>query len=160
MYSLVDHWKRALREIVLRHPNGRSKVMLRIDNVFAGPTLYVGLDETTSTRDPDKVMHNFTISNVQLTFSPPDYLIHQWLAAAWVGYLQHEALELVTVGKRNPLDPHEEPYPTNPYNRGLRDGFPPVLTPETMFDTLTIVMSSTEARRLMVAGGVEPPGVR
>lgn len=140
-------WRRALESLEIRHPNGRSNVVLRVDD---GGSLFIGLDETscTLTGEPKK---NFAISTVKLTFFPGVRLARAWMAAAWCGYLQHEALELVTVGGRAVLDPHAEPYATNPFNRGLRDGMPVVLTARTMVDTLALVMPFDHAVNMVYA---------
>lgn len=146
---LAAAWRDALAELEVRHPNGWSRVLLRIDDGDP-PVLFAGLDETTCTVT-GAAKRDFTISCVRLTYWPGMRLAHAWIAAAWAGYCQHEALELVTLaGNRSArvLDPHFEPYATNPINRGLRDGFPPVLTPETLIDTLALVMPRQDAERL------------
>jgi hypothetical protein len=76
------------------------------------------------------------------------------LVRAWSGALasvQHEALELVTVGdlETRPLCPHAEPYAENPCNRGLRDGLSPELTPESLIGALAVVMDREHAERLV-----------
>jgi hypothetical protein len=137
-------WKDALSDIVLRHPNRQSKPVLEV-TVDPG-ILYLGLDSTTCTVS-DKVMSPFAISTVFLTFFPGVTLARQYIAAAWAGYLQHEALELCTLSNfaERPLDPHLAPYQ---YDRGLRDGLPPQLTPETLEKALTVVMTKEEAEKL------------
>ena len=139
-------WYNALKSLVIRHPNGRSRCILRVADGNP-PVLYVGLDETTCTKTGE-VMRDFAISNVKLTYFPGERLARMWFAAAWVGYLQHEALELVTLDGVAVIDPHAEPYPTNPANRGLRDGFPVELTRESLFKTLKLVMPYDDAVRL------------
>ena len=146
--SILEQWRLALAPVVLRHPNGRSRAVLRL--IDGDPSqLYVGLDETTCTSDPTKTMRDFAISTVKLTYFPGERLARRWLAAAWVGYLQHEALELVTVDGKAVLDPHAEPYPENPYNRGLRDGFPVELNTHTLFLSLVAVMGEYAAMRVV-----------
>jgi hypothetical protein len=145
-------WRDALAGLEVRHPNGRSNVVLRVLD-GEPPSLYVGLDQTWCTRTGE-LWAPFTVSCVRLTYWPGAQLAQQWFAAAWSGYLQHEALELVTLaGDRNArvLDPHAEPYATNPVNRGLRDGFPVELTPESLLDTLALVMPRADAVRLVEA---------
>lgn len=136
-------WYRALYHVDVRHPNGHSNCVLRVIDGDP-PQLYVGLDETTCTRD-GHVMRDFAISTIKLLYWPGERLARMWFAAAWIGYLQHEALELVTVSGMPVLDPHAEPYPTNPLNRGLRAGFPVELTPDTLFRTLLLVMDEPDA---------------
>lgn len=148
--ELSRQWAEALDGLEVRHPNGVSGVVLRLDG--SDPLrLYVGLDETWCTlTGAHKV--DFAISTVTLAFWPGLQLARQWFAAAWAGYCQHEALELVSLaGDRSvkPLDPHAEPYSSNPINRGLRDGFPRVLTPETLLDTLALVMRRADAEQLI-----------
>lgn len=145
-------WRDALAALEVRHPNGRSHVVLEIDSNDP-PRLYVGLDETWCTLTGERKAP-FAISTVTLTYFPGARLAQQWFAAAFSGYLQHEALELVTLaGDRNArvLDPHAEPYATNPVNRGLRDGFPVELTPASLLDTLALVMPRADAVRLVEA---------
>jgi hypothetical protein len=146
-------WREAMAGIEVRHPNGRSRAILRVDDGDP-PSLYVGVDLTwcTLTGEPK---YDFAISTVRLMCSASIELARKWVAAAWAGYCQHEALELVTLAddrSAKVLDPHAEPYVTNPFNRGLRAGFPAVLTPETMLDTLALVMPIEDAERLMGAG--------
>lgn len=145
-------WREALGGLEVRHPNGRSRVVLLVHDGDP-PQLHVGLDETTCTATGETKC-DFTISTVRLPYFPGERLARAWLAAAWAGYCQHEALELVTLADDRsvkPLDPHTEPYITNPVNRGLRDGFPVVLTPDTLLDTLALVMPRADAIRLMEA---------
>lgn len=144
----VDQWRAALAPVVLRHPNGRSTPVLRLTDGDP-PQLYVGLDRTWCTRDGHE-MTDFAISTVKLTYFPGARLVRMWLAAAWTGYCCHEALELATVNGVAILDPHAEPYATNPVNRGLRDGFPVTLTPKTLLASLCLVMPRSAARWLMI----------
>lgn len=141
--TVADRWCMALADVQLRHPNGFSTAIVRV-STGSPPQLYVGLDRTHCTKT-GALMDDFAISTVGLTFWPGADAARAWLAAAWVGYLQHEALELVTVAGRAVLDPHAAPYPENPYNRGLRCGFPVELTPRTLIRTLMVVMSYADA---------------
>jgi hypothetical protein len=144
-YELTRLWADALAPLVVRHPNGISTVALTLID-SPTPILTIQLDRTPSTRDPSKEMHRpFTISNVELSYFPGTKLAQQWFAAAWAGYIQHEALELVSVGDGNPIDPHTEPYETNPANRGLRQGMPRRLTPGSLIDALAVVMDREHA---------------
>lgn len=139
-HELTRLWADALAPLVVRHPNGVSTPLLKL---IDGPTplLVIQLDRTMSTRDPDVELHKpFTISNVQLLYFPGTKLAQCWFAAAWSGYCQHEALELVSVGGQNPIDPHAEPYDGNPANRGLRDGFPRRLTRYSLLSALAVCM--------------------
>jgi hypothetical protein len=136
--DMADLWRAAIADVRLRHPNGRSTPILRISS-GTPPEMYVGLDATTCTLT-GKLMVDFSISTIVLTYWPGVRVAQMWMAAAWVGYLQHEALELATVGGRAIIDPHAEPYASNPANRGLRYGMPPVLTPITLAQTLALVL--------------------
>jgi hypothetical protein len=153
--ELCDAWRVALTPVVLRHPNGWSQPVLRfIDG--DPPQLYVGLDSTACTRD-GHTMIDFAISTVALTFFPGVRLAQAWLSVAWVGYLQHEALELATVDGRAVLDPHAAPYVSNAVNRGLRCGFPERLTHETIVTAFELLMPRSEAEQ-MIFEWWSPPG--
>lgn len=147
--DLTRLWSVALAPLVVRHPTGAVVKLTLVDG--AEPVLRIELDETRDSRDPDRVMKRFIISNVTLTYFPGMRLARQWVAAAFSGYCQHEALELCTVGNLvdRPLDPHAEPFH---YDRGLRDGLPVRLTPETLERALCVVMNPEHARALMEAG--------
>jgi hypothetical protein len=151
--ELTQLWAVALGGLDIRHPNGRSEVELRLmgeDRL----QLYVGLDQTWCTLTGARKAP-FAISTVTLTYWPGSSRISRaWFAAAWAGYCQHEALELVTLihdWSSKVLDPHAEPYISNPANRGLRDGFPVELTPTSLLDTLALVMPRADAVRLVEA---------
>jgi hypothetical protein len=142
-------WRSALSALEVRHPNGRSRAVLHVSDGHP-PMLYVGLDETSCTRTGE-TKRDFAISTVRLTYFPGVEVAQKWFAAAWVGYLQHEALELVTLAADRDvtiLDPHAEPYPKNPVNRGLREGFPLELTQDTLCRTLALVMPWMDAAAL------------
>lgn len=141
---LAEQWRAALADVVIRHPNRESRVFVTISDEAM---LMLSLDATRDSRDPNHVMTPFVISNVQLTYFPGERLARQWLAAAWAGYIQHEALELVTIGgtTKRPLDPHQPPFV---FDRGLRDGLPVELTPETLISSLAAVMPRETAEAL------------
>lgn len=146
--DLYRLWGAAIRKTVVRHPNHEARPILDLRPDTA-PLLVWSIENHRDTRDTrDVKWEAFTLSNIRLTFWPGERLAIAWIAAAWAGYLQHEALELVTVDGENPLDPHRQPYPLNPWNRGLRDGMPPELTPETLVRALAVVMPEDEARRM------------
>lgn len=148
--NIAEQWRAALADVVIRHPNRESVVRVSIEG--GDPSqLGLALDKTRDSRDPSHVIEPFTISYVKLTYFPGVRLARKWLAAAWAGYVQHEALELVTVGGLidRPLDPHAEPFA---YDRGLRQGLPVELTPATLFASLCAVMSEETARVLVGAG--------
>lgn len=145
--DLASQWKDALADVVIRHPNRESRVLVSV-KPGNPPSLELALDQTRDSRDFDHVMTPFVISNVRLTYFPGTELARQWLAAAWAGYIQHEALELVTVGGFivRPLDPHAAPFT---YDRGLRMGLPVELTPETLVASLAVVMPREAAEQLV-----------
>lgn len=151
--ALCRQWRDALSPVDIRHPNAESVVQLRlVDDQI--PRLTVSLDATRDTVDGHR-RENFQISTVRLPYFPGVRLAQAWIAAAWAGYVMHESLELVTVGGVRPIDPHGEkicshrlsPYP---FDRGLRDGLPHLLTPATLLRTLCVVMDEDVARGLCV----------
>lgn len=147
--TLTEQWRQALADVVIRHPNRESRVLLELYE-SAEPTLRIALDRTWDSRT-DELITPFVISNIRLTFFPGVDLARQWLAAAFAGYVQHEALELVTVGDlvTRPLDPHAPPFT---FDKGLRQGMPVVLTPETLVKTLAVVMPQDAAERMCAHG--------
>lgn len=153
MITCADHltpigaaWRDALAGLAVRHPNAVSRCMLTLSS---DDVLKVAVDVIADTRDQVTPMRSpFVIACVRLTYFPGPELAHQWFAAAWSGYVQHETLELVTFGGVAVLDPHADPYASIPQNRGLRDGFPPVLTPETLTRALAVCMEYEHAVRL------------
>ena len=144
-HALACLWADAFEGVIVRHPNPSSTPRLvLVDGVE--PVLRIEIKDAKDTRDlTQDAWKPFVVSNVVLTFFPGARVARMWLAAAWAGYLQHEALELVTFGPKPILDPHQDPYPTCPWNRGLRDGMPPVLTPDTLVRALATVMPLSDA---------------
>lgn len=146
--DLVLLWAGALRDLVLRHPNRTSTPILELLDGDP-PSLSIALDKTfDSTSDDAEMARPFRISTVKLSYWPGVRLARAWIAAAWAGYLHHEALELVTVGdlSTRPLDPHEAPFL---FDRGLREGLPVDLTPETLTRALATAMPSHVAEKLV-----------
>ena len=136
--ELARLWFVALSAVDARHPNGLSRTRLLIS---PDAVLRVEVDRIRDTRDLSTEMRSpFVISNVRLAYWPGERRAQEWFAAAWAGYVMHEALELVTVDGRAVLDPHAEPYATNPANRCLRDGFPPVLTEASLERAMGVVL--------------------
>jgi len=129
-------WHRALVAVIVRHPDPTSEAELAV--LDHPPRLQIAVLDSKDTTDPTNV-RRLVISTVDLTYFPGEQLARQWLAAGWAGYLQHEALELVTIGDltTRPLDPHEAPFR---FDRGLRCGLPVSLTPETLVETLATCM--------------------
>lgn len=146
--TLASLWTGALSGVVVRHPNPSARPMFRISD-DTEPLLLVSIGNHRDTRGKnDGQWSSFVIANVRLTFFPGVELARKWLAAAWAGYIQHEALEMVECEGANPLDPHQQPDSTIPWNRGLRDGFPPELTPATLVKALAVVMPDADAERV------------
>lgn len=137
-------WASALREIHIAHPDPSSTVALTLDGDPA--RLQVTVLDARDTLDPDHVMPRFEISTVRLAWFPGPEVARAWIAVAWAGYMQHEALERVTAGGARPIDPH---LPPHSYDRGLRHGFPPVLTPDSLRQTLRLAMDDAAVDALM-----------
>ncbi len=150
MMTVVNEWRQALQGLIIRHPDRRNTVHW---DILSSGHFTIGMDRVTSTLS-EELWAPFQISTTLLSYFPGNTLARAWVAAAWAGYCQHEALELVTMGDwaTRILDPHAEPYPTNPYNRGLRNGFPEVLTPETLYMTLALVISPEQISALATGG--------
>lgn len=151
--ELARLWFAALRDVVIRHPNRRSTVLAHLTD-DKEPVLTLSLDVTHDSRDMEKdAWSPFTIAGTRLTYFPGVDLARQWLAAAWFGYVGHEALELCSVGDlvTRPLDPHQEPFY---FDRSLRVGFPVKLTPQSLRSTLCLVMEPPIADGLIARAEV------
>lgn len=146
----VRLWADALAPLVLRHPCPTSKPVVTLSDHGTDAYLTLEVEDAIDTRTGEPHERNpLLISQVRLTYFPGTRLARQWLAAAWAGLAQHEALELVTLGGRIVLNPHDEPHRENPWNRGLRDGLPRELTPATLRKALAVVMDLDWADVLM-----------
>jgi hypothetical protein len=145
-HALTRQWAEVLARVVIRHPNRAIDVTLDLeDDVY--PNLTFGLS-TNLDSETDAVIAPFPITNVRLTFFPGERLAHQWLAAAWGCFMQHEALELVTAGdaKARVLCPHaQRPWLDHMFHRG----FPFRLTPESMLAALATAIPLDDARALV-----------
>lgn len=141
---LHEKWAVALQGMRLKHPNRVSKTVLTLDTA-PEPMLIFALDKHHCSVD-DHVIEGFTVSCITLAYWPGLTLARIWMAAAWVGYLQHEALEgvLAPDGTRV-LDPHGPGFA----DRGLRQGVPAVLTPESLRASLCAVMCRKDADALI-----------
>lgn len=145
-FPLTRLWADALADVIVRHPNRNITPILTLED-SGEPNLHFELDHNPSS-DADETISPFRITNVRLTFFPGVDLARKWLAAAWACFLQHEALELVTIGdlKTRALDPHE--------NRARLDyvfhtGLPFSLTPDTLLRALTTAIPREEAQQLI-----------
>ncbi len=141
---LAKLWAGALRIVEVRHPDPECTVQLEMRN--AELTIRLRCRDTAN---PDRWIEDFVFSCIRFDCWPGEFLARAWLSAAWAGCLQHEALELVTVDGIAVLNPHAEPYPVNPYNRGVRDGMPFVLTQESLTTALTVAMTPDHAHQLV-----------
>lgn len=145
-FELTRQWAAALEHVIVRHPNRAITPLLTLDDATE-PNLHFELDANPSS-DSDEVIAPFRITNVRLSYFPGARLAQQWLAAAWACFLQHEALELVTVGdlKTRALDPHET---RDRLDHVFHTGLPFTLTPETLLKALTTAIPHADAVRLM-----------
>lgn len=148
---LTRQWADALEHVIIRHPNRNITPILTLDDGPV-PDLAFELDHNPSS-DSDEDIRPFRITNVKLAFFPGEKLARMWLAAAWACFLQHEALELVTIGdmRTRALDPHE--------NRARLDyvfhtGLPFTLTAAALEDAIATAIPRDEVRQLMRAAGV------
>jgi hypothetical protein len=138
---LTRQWADALEGVVVRHPNRSIELILTLED-GPMPCLTFELDKNLNS-DDDEVIAPFNIVNVRLTYFPGVMLARQWLAAAWGCFLQHEALELVTVGdpRERVLDPHLKRSRLDVFHRG----FPFRLTPESLLIALATAIPYDEA---------------
>lgn len=141
--TITEQWRAAVARTRIRHIDPTCEPVLE---VIDGPQLSIAVRNARNTIDQNRRFVSLAISTVKLTYWPGDALAEMWLAASWAGYVSHEALELVTVTGVRPLDPHEPPFH---YDRGLRCGYPAELTPETLRQTLELVMAPSVAAELI-----------
>lgn len=147
--TLLEKWRGAMADVQLKHIDPTCTPIITVYGDDARPTLIVVVGNCRDTTDQE-MRRSLTVSCVALTYWPGATLAQQWIAAAWAGYIQHEALELVLVAGIRPLDPHG---PGFIFDRGLRQGFPAELTPETLERTLTLVMDPVLAAEIVRNGG-------
>ncbi len=141
---LCQQWHDALAPMRIRHANRTSTVILTLtDGDHPSLTFSMDAHVCTTTNAP---FVPFLISTVTLCYFPGDAIAQAWVAAGWAGFCQHEALELITVGERRPIDPHGADLA---HDRGLHVGLPTRLTRETLLAALCVVMDEDAARRLV-----------
>jgi hypothetical protein len=147
-HLMTRQWADAFEGVIVRHPNRSVQLMLKLDDERT-PNLTFSLDANPSS-DSDEVITPFNIVNVRLSFFPGVALARMWLAAAWGCFLQHEALELVTVGdfKTRVLDPHKH---RHWLDHMFHRGFPFTLTPETLEIALATAIPLDDARAIIAA---------
>lgn len=152
--ELIRLWADALAPLVIRHFFPASRPTVRLHTFNGAEYLTLEVDDALDTKTGEPHQANpLLVAQVKLTYFPGAGLARVWMAAAWAGLAQHEALELVTMGDRIVLNPHAEPHRETPWNRGLRDGLPAELTPETLVDALAVVMPIEVAQAFVEAGG-------
>lgn len=146
--TIGDQWRHALAGMVIRHLDREATPVFEVVG-DQRPSLHVRVMGAVDTVTHQR-MGSLAVSSVELTYFPGLRLAEVWLAAAWAGYMQHEALELVTRkdGSR-PLDPHGG---DASLDRGLRCGLPVRLTPLTLVDSLCAVMPLDRAQRILKEG--------
>lgn len=144
--ELTRQWAAALDGVIIRHPNRGITPLLTLED-GTEPNLYFKLDSNPSS-DADEVISPFVITNVRLTFFPGVRAARAWLAAAWACFLQHEALELVTVGNLHTrvLDPHAS---RATLDYVFHTGLPFMLTPDTLLAALCTAIPRADAEQLI-----------
>lgn len=145
---MIDLWRKAMTDVQILHVDPTCEPKIDIYGTADKPFLKVFVRNARDTVCQERRLGELTISCVRLTFWPGTEAAQKWIAAAWAGYMQHEALELVMVDNARILDPHQ----SADHDRGVRLGFPGVLTPETMEQALSLVMHRDLAAQI-VSGG-------
>ncbi len=135
--TLREQWDGALSRVVIRHIDPTCRPDLTVLGTDDAPALRMTVLDARDTRDQGKRFDCLEVNTTKLTYWPGNSVAQAYIAAAWAGYLMHEALELVTESGAAVLDPHREPFA---YDRGLRIGMPRELTPQTLRAALEIVM--------------------
>jgi hypothetical protein len=145
--TICQQWREVLDGMTFRHLDRGATPVLELGS-GEHPALNIRVEGAVDTVTHQR-MGSLSISSIELTYFPGKRLAEVWLAAAWAGYMQHEALELVqrTDGTR-PLDPHGV---DKDVDRGLRHGMPVKLTPETLIQSLCAVMPVDTA--MAIVGG-------
>lgn len=172
--ELVELWRAALEPVVLRHASGATpRIAIGHRSHDTWPQLHLTVENIPCTLRPTQMRPSLSISCVKLTFWPGPTLARLWLACAWAGYAQHEALEMVTLAPEPDeasvtgelvylskiLDPHRNQWwdenvitvignAAYPHDRGVREGLPDELTPTTLIYALAVVMPLGAANKL------------
>lgn len=144
--ELTRQWAAALEPCIVRHPNRSITPVLTLNDA-PEPVLDFELDANPSS-DADETIAPFRITNVRLTFFPGVRAARAWLAAAWGCFLQHEALELVTVGdlRTRVLDPHAT---RATLDHVFHTGLPFTLTPDSLLAALMTAVPRSEALQIL-----------
>jgi len=145
--TLYEHWKAAIAKLTFRHGDRSARPTFELFD-GAHPVLNISVKNTRCSVT-DEPIGSLAVSSVELTFWPGETVALRWLAAGYAGYIQHEALELVTLADgTRPIDPHADPK----FDRGLRYGLPTRLTPETLLQSFEAIMPAEVAREMIHAG--------
>jgi hypothetical protein len=144
--KLTRLWADALADVIIRHPDRSVTPLITLDD-DPEPVLHMELDAVAN-NETDETISPFRITNVRLTYWPGVRAARAWLSAAWLAFMAHEALELVTVGdiKTRCLDPHAS---RAALDHVFHTGMPFALTPETMLAALCLAVPRQEAEALM-----------
>lgn len=145
-HELTRQWAAALEGVTVRHPNRAITLLLKLEDA-AEPMLFFDLDANPSS-DADEVISPFQIINVKLACFPGIRAARAWLAAAWGMFLQHEGLELVTIGdnRTRALDPHAS---QAWLEHTFHTGFPRTLTPDSLLAALATAIPRADAMALI-----------
>jgi hypothetical protein len=151
--ELTRLWAGALEHVIVRHPNRGITPRLTLDD-STSPVIYFELDQNPSSNS-DEIISPFIITNVMLTFFPGIEAARAWLAAAWACFLQHEALELVTIGDfmTRALDPHQS---REALNHVFHTGLPSHLTPESLRAALLTAIPAHDVDALLARSKESP----
>jgi hypothetical protein len=139
---MTGEWKAAVAKLRVRHADREATPIFEIEPGDP-PSLHVRVLNTRDTVTDERIA-SLAISSVRLRCWPGETVALRWLAAAWAGYCQHEALELVTADGKRPIDPHA----SCRLDRGLRNGLPVELTAETLLQTFEAVMPADVAAEM------------
>jgi hypothetical protein len=144
--ELTRLWADALDGVTVRHPNRAITLLVTLED-YKTPMIHFEMD-TNVCSCTERVISPFRIGNVKLSYFPGVAAARGWLAAAWGCFMQHEAVELVTVGDiaTRVLDPHSgQPRMDHVFSVG----FPAELTPDALFAALCKAIPRDDAIALM-----------
>lgn len=135
--DLGRSWAGVLARIEIRHLDPAASVRLALTDGDP-PSLYLEVTVRDSD-DQETWREGMAVHTMALPHWPGEAAAAQFIARAWMGFVTHEALELVRFDGVKVLDPHAEPYPVNPANRLFREGCPTVATAEAIRVALSTV---------------------
>lgn len=144
--ELTRRWADAFDGVLVRHPNRAITVLVTLED-YLTPMIHFEMD-TNVCSNTEREIAPFRIGNVLLTYFPGALAARAWLAAAWSCFLQHEAVELVTLGDiaTRVLDPHAS---QANMEHVFLVGFPPQLTPDTLLAALCMAVPRAEAEQIV-----------